>query len=300
MSTKKYFVIYFVHTKGVNMEIIEKKVTVKDYITKSNLPTSDYVINPYIGCTHACKYCYASFMKRFTNHKEEWGAFIDIKQCETPLNTKRLIGKSVFLSSVTDCYNQYEEQYQLTRNILKQLVDVDCEIGISTKSKLILRDLDILKQFKKLKVSISINTLDEDFKNDMDKASSITERLETLKSLHEAGIYAILFMSPIFPGITDFKAIVDEARDYVDEFWFENLNLRGSFKSLIMTYINENYPSLNDLYQDIYVKGNKQYWQDLAIEFNEYCEAQHVNYTNYFYHEELVAQKKENQRKRIE
>ncbi len=59
-----------------------KVVEVPDYLTKSNLPSSDYVINPYVGCTHACKYCYASFMKRFTGYTENWGEFIDIKKCE--------------------------------------------------------------------------------------------------------------------------------------------------------------------------------------------------------------------------
>lgn len=61
------------------MNIIEKEITVKDLVTKSNLPASDYVINPYVGCPHACKYCYACFMKRFTNHSEEWGSLIDVK-----------------------------------------------------------------------------------------------------------------------------------------------------------------------------------------------------------------------------
>lgn len=75
------------------MDIIEKKITTKDYLTKSNLPASDYVINPYVGCPHACKYCYASFMKRFTGHNEKWGSFIDIKECDKPINKKKLTGK---------------------------------------------------------------------------------------------------------------------------------------------------------------------------------------------------------------
>ena len=180
------------------MEGIEKHIQVNDYLTKSNLPASDYVINPYVGCPHGCRYCYASFMKRFTGHKEDEGTFIDIKQCDKKININKLKNKRVFLSSVTDCYNQFEEKYELTRNILKQLVDIDCELSILTKSKLILRDLDLLKKMKNLTVSMSINTLDENFKNDMDNASSIQERLHTLKELHDIGIYTVLFMSPFF------------------------------------------------------------------------------------------------------
>lgn len=124
------------------MKIKEQVIGVKDYLTKSNLPASDYVINPYVGCFHGCKYCYACFMKHFSKHDEPWGSFIDIKYCTKPINKNRLKGKTVFLSSVTDCYNKYEEKYRITRKILEQLVDVDCFVNISTKSDLILRDID--------------------------------------------------------------------------------------------------------------------------------------------------------------
>lgn len=278
------------------MNVIEKHIDVKNYLTKSNLPTADYVINPYVGCPHACRYCYASFMKRFTGHKEPWGSFIDIKHCNKPINIKLLQGKSVFLSSVTDCYNAFEEKYKITRSILEQLVSIDCDLGISTKSKLILRDLDLLKQCKHLKVSISINTLDESFKDDMDHASSIKDRLETLKILHKEGIYTILFMSPMFPHITNFKEIIDVSKEYIDEYWFENLNLRGSYKQDIFSYIKDKYPQYLDTYIDIYTKKNTQYWQDISQEIDTYCKKNKVNYTNYFYHEKLVKEKLERQK----
>lgn len=274
------------------MDIIEKEIKVKDYLTKSNLPASDYVINPYVGCPHGCKYCYASFMKRFTGHKEEWGTFIDIKRCDKKINTKKLENKTVFLSSVTDCYNKFEEKYKITREILKELINVNCNLNISTKSKLILRDIDLLKQMKNLTVSMSINTLDENFKNDMDNASSIKERLNTLKELHNNGIYTVLFMSPIFPYITNFKEIIEISKEYIDEYWFENLNLRGDYKTKILSYIQEKYPKLINEYNDIYIKGNRKYWNDLSKEIKEYCEINNVKYINYFYHEELVENKK--------
>lgn len=273
------------------MSLIEKTIQVKDYLTKSNLPASDFVINPYIGCPHGCKYCYACFMKRFTGHNEPWGSFIDIKYCNKPISAKKITGKSVFLSSVTDCYNKYEEKYCITRKILEQLVSIDCELGISTKSKLILRDIDLLKQCKNLKVSMSINTLDEKFKNDMDNASSIKERLETLKQLHSQGIYTVLFMSPIFPEITNFKEIIEKSCGFIDEYWFENLNLRGSYKQTILSYINEKYPHLRNLYEEIFFKGKKDYWTNLSIQIEDYCNKNNIKHINYFYHDELVKAK---------
>ncbi|MDD3244327.1 MAG: radical SAM protein [Eubacteriales bacterium] len=272
--------------------MIENVIQTKDYLSKSNLPTSDFVINPYVGCPHACKYCYACFMKRFTGHSEPWGTFLDIKHCDKPINAKRITGKSVFLSSVTDCYNEYEEKYRVTRKILEQLAPIDCKLGISTKSKLILRDLDLLKQCKNLKVSMSINTLDETFKNDMDNASSILDRLNTLEELHRQGIYTVLFISPMFPQITDFKAILERSHTFVDEYWFENLNLRGSYKQTILDYIEKNYPQLLPLYRAIYVQGDRGYWIALSAEIDEYCRTNGIRYTNYFYHEELVREKR--------
>ena len=273
--------------------MVVNEITVNDYLTKSNLPDSDYVINPYVGCTHGCKYCYASFMKRFTGHKENWGDFIDIKRCNKPIDLRKISGKNIFLSSVTDCYNQYEKDYCITRNILEQLVNSDCYLSISTKSKLILRDIDLLKQMKNLIVCMSINTLNEKFRSDMDNASTIKERMDTLKELHNNGIYIVLFMSPIFPYITEWKEIIDQTKDYVDEYWFENLNLRGNYKKEILDYIRTNYSDLYSDYIDIYLKKNNKYWKDLAEEINNYCNLNNINYTNYFYHKELVEKKKE-------
>jgi len=272
--------------------MIIKEIQTNDYLTKSNLPASDYVINPYVGCTHGCRYCYASFMKRFTSHKEKWGEFIDIKLCDKKIDLKKISGKNVFLSSVTDCYNKFEEKYKITRNILEQLVDSDCYLSISTKSKLILRDIDLFKKMKHLVVCMSINTLDEKFRNDMDNASTIKERMEALKELHNNGIYTVLFLSPIFPHITDWKEIIECTKDYIDEYWFENLNLRGDYKKDILDYIKNNYINIYSDYIDIYEKHNNSYWQKLAKEINNYCDNNKIKYINYFYHKDLVEKKK--------
>ena len=256
-----------------------KTIEVKDYLVKSNIKGINYTINPYVGCPHACKYCYASYMKRFTNHdNEDWGTFIDIKLCNKPITAKRLHNKTIFISSVTDCYNPFEAKYCITQSILKQLLNIDCNIIIVTKSSLILRDLEILKHLKSLKVALSINTLDEKFKNDMDNASSIKDRLNTLRILNNNGIHTILFMSPIFPGITNFKEIIDTSKSYVNEYWFENLNLRADYKYRILKYINDNYNKLNNLYKEIYILNNNKYWDKLAEEIEQYCNENLIKY----------------------
>lgn len=273
------------------MKMVIKEIKVNDYLTKSKLPASDYVINPYVGCPHGCKYCYASFMKRFTGHNEEWGDFLDIKICDKKINLEKIKNKDVFLSSVTDCYNPFEEKYKVTRKILEQLVDADCFLGIATKSNLILRDVDLLKKMKHVRVSMSINTLNENFRADMDNASSIEERLATLEKLHKQGIYTILFMSPIFPYITEWQEIIEKSKNYVDEYWFENLNLRGAYKFYIMNYIKNKYAKYYKYYCDIYLNGNNSYWESLSKEIDDYCQKNNIKYVNYFYHSKLVKEK---------
>lgn len=270
------------------MIVAEK--TVNNYLTVSKI--GSYAINPYIGCPHACKYCYASFMKRFTNHPEPWGEFIDIKRCDKKINLKKIEGKNVTMSTVTDCYNPFEAKYQITRSILEQLVDSNCYLQILTKNKLVLRDMDLLKQIRHLSVAVSINTLDDKFRWDMDKGSSIQERLKTLKTLHDNGIYTILFMSPIFIHITDWKSIIERSRDFVNEYWFEDLNLRGSFKGLILRYVKEHYPTYYPTYEQIYQKGDKDEITKMEDEILTYCEANKIIYSDYFHHEEVIRNPK--------
>lgn len=284
--------------------MIVKDMHVKDVITKSNLPVCDYSVNPYIGCEHACKYCYACFMKRFTNHAEDWGDFIDVKYWQPIKNPQKYAGKELFIGSVTDPYQPVEEQYRRTRALLEELQGSGALLSIATKSDLILRDLDLIKSFTDARVSWSINTLDENFKDDMDKGVSIERRLTAMKIFHDAGVRTTCFISPIFPEITDVKAIIERAKNHCNLVWLENLNLRGNFKPVVMDYIKTNRPELLPLYIDIYSKGNNTYWQMLDAELQAFAEKQGLEYktnddafsrpfsalpvmVNYFYHSKI-------------
>ena len=196
------------------------------------------------------------------------------------------------MGTVTDCYNPYEAKYGITRSILEQLVGVDCYLQIATKNKLILRDLHLLKKMKRLSVALSVNTLDENFRRDMDRASTVQERLETLRTLHENGIYTILFMSPIFIGVTDWKAIIETSRSFVSEYWFEDLNLRGGYKNVIMQYVQEHYPDSYSLYERIYIQGDKTPLTEIENEIIAYCHDNDILFSNYFHHEDVIRNSK--------
>ena len=73
--------------------ILIQDVETKNIMTKSNLPVGGYSVNPYVGCTHSCKYCYASFMKRFTGHTEPWGTFLDVKHWPAIKNPQKYKGQ---------------------------------------------------------------------------------------------------------------------------------------------------------------------------------------------------------------
>lgn len=284
--------------------MVINEIPTKGVLTKSNLPVSDYSVNPYVGCTHACKYCYASFMKRFTNHSEPWGDFLDVKYWPEIKNPRKYRGKAMFFGSVTDPYLPQEETYRRTRAILEQLQGSGIKLSIQTKSDLVLRDLALIRTFPGARVGFSINTLDESFKDDMDKAVSIERRLSAMKRLYDAGIRTTCFISPIFPGITDVPAIIDRVREQCNLVWLENLNLRGSYRTVIMDYIREKRSELLSLYEEIYKHGSRLYWETLDATMRAYAERNGLEYVrnddsmnrpfnappaivNFFYHEEI-------------
>ena len=104
-------------------------------------------------------------------------------------------------------------------------------------------------------------------------------------------VYTILFISPIFPYITDYKKIVELSKEYIDEYWFENLNLRGSYKQDIISYIKRTSPHLLKLYNELYIDGNMEFWNSLSVEIEEYCNVHSIKHVNYFYHKKLVEAK---------
>jgi len=257
----------------------------KSIITKSNIPSIDYVINPYTGCQHGCIYCYAEFMIRFTNHKgDKWGQFLDIKTFSLDkIRPQRYNGKRLLLSSVTDPYIPLELKYQNTRKILEKLIGTTAHISILTKSKFVERDIDLFKKFDNLEVGISISTLNAEFAKIIERsASRPEERLASLKKIHDNGIKTYTFISPFFPKITDYKAIIQKTIDYTDSYMFENLNFRPHNIPRIFKIIQENYPSLLSIYEKF--RNDHSQWDLIESEIDAYCKNLNIEYYIEFHH----------------
>lgn len=177
-------------------------------------------------------------------------------------------------------------------------------ISIQTKSELVLRDLDLIREFPDARVGFSINTLDEGFRMAMDDAPSIERRIAAMETLHNAGVRTTCFISPIFPGITDVPAIVSRVRGTCQLVWLENLNLRGDYKARILAWVHDSRPDLDGLYDAIYRHGDRSYWEGLDAELRAFAEAEGLPYVrdddilqcpfdaspamvNFFYHEQV-------------
>ena len=209
------------------------EINVRSVLSKTRIPGVEYCLNPYTGCTHACKYCYATFMKRFTGHIEPWGSFVDVK-INAPEILRKQLKKTqkgnIIISSVTDPYQPVEKKYMITRKCLEVLEQYKYPVNILTKSPLVLRDMDIVSKMN-AEVGITISTDDDSVRKIFEPcAPSIDLRIEALKELYKKGIYTYAFIGPVLPMNPD--ALTKMIKPYVSGVIIDKMNYESKVKSL--------------------------------------------------------------------
>jgi DNA repair photolyase len=179
----------------------------------------DYVINPYVGCQHGCKYCYARFIKRFSRHAEPWGQFVDVRINAPELLYAEIKKKKygrVWISGLCDPYQPLERKYQLTRRCLEILADNDWPATIQTRSPLVLRDMDIIKKGKHFEAGLTITTADDETRKRFEPfAPPVKDRLNALGELHRTGIRTYAMIAPMLPGAEDLPEYLKGKVDYI-------------------------------------------------------------------------------------
>lgn len=203
--------------------MIVQEIEAKTILSKSQI--YDYALNAYVGCEHRCLYCYAKFMRRFTGHREPWGAFVDVKINAPALlarETKKKKMGRVWISGVCDAYQPLESKYQLTRRCLEILVDEGWPVTVQTKSPLVLRDIDILKRAEDAEVGFTITTADEKVRRIFEPgAPPIAKRVEALGMLHAEGISTFVMVAPLLPRA---EGLAEMLKDKVDHALIDRYN----------------------------------------------------------------------------
>jgi DNA repair photolyase len=216
-----------------------REINTKSALVRSKIPGVDYVINPFLGCAHGCRYCYAVFMRKYSRHHTTapWGSFVEVKTniadvLRSELRRKRRRGR-VLLSSVCDPYQPLEQRYRLTRGCLEALRDHGWGIDILTRSPLVTRDLDILAETPEITVGLSIPTDNDSVRKVLEPHSPpIGARLTALKRLHASGIHTWVFVAPILP--MNPTRLFEALEPYATHLLVDPLNYRNQIRDIFL------------------------------------------------------------------
>ena len=224
-----------------------------------------WTINPYRGCEFACKYCYARYTHEFMEMRDgvDFEQKIFVKQHAAELLRQELHhvkpGEEIALGTATDPYQPAERRFEVTRAILEEFArHRGLELGIVTKSNLVLRDIDILRQIaqnNRLFVNVTITTLKVDLARILEpRAPRPDLRLEAMQKLNQGGVAAGVICAPVLPGITDsprdLEALVRAVAKAGGKYVFANsLFLKPCSAAVFLPFLEKEFPQLVEIYR---------------------------------------------------
>jgi DNA repair photolyase len=227
-----------------------------------------WTINPYRGCEFACKYCYARYTHEFMELRDgvDFERKIYIKQNAAELLRQELRrvkpGEEIALGTATDPYQPIERRLEVTRAILEELSrHAGLELGIVTKSNLVLRDIDVLQRVaenNQIFVNVTITTLNVDLARILEpRAPRPDLRMETVRKLNLEGVNAGVICAPVIPGITDsprdLEALVRATAEAGGKYIYANpLFLKPCSAAIFLPFLEKEFPQLVDSYQQRY------------------------------------------------
>jgi DNA repair photolyase len=242
-------------------------------------------VNPYVGCEFGCTYCYARFAHRYVVERagakagspdwdqDDFERRIFVKSgaadvlALTLRKPSRLGGHSIAIGTATDPYQPAERQFRITRQILERLAQLHgLSIGITTKSPLIVRDLDVLTRLAErsaVTIQISIITMDAPLLRRIEMRSPAPHaRLRALEKLAQAGLSAGVIIAPILPGITDdvphLTALLMAAKDAGARFAGTiPLRMYASTRRRYLPLVAEEFPHLLAKYERAYAASGE-------------------------------------------
>jgi DNA repair photolyase len=236
-------------------------------VSKRALPFT-WTINPYRGCEFACKYCYARYTHEFMEMRDgvDFERKIYVKQQAAGLLRHELrkvkLHEAIAMGAATDPYQPAERRYEITRGILEEISrHRGLELGIITKSNLVVRDLDLfaaIARQNRLSIHVTITTLNADLARILEpRAPRPDLRVEAVRTLAAAGLRVGLSCSPVLPGITDspadLESLVRAAAEAGADYVFANpLFLKPCAAAVFFPFLETNFPQLVANYRQRY------------------------------------------------
>ena len=248
---------------------------VRSLLNRCNVPRMPFTwtINPYRGCEFACKYCYARYTHEFMEMRDgvDFEQKIYVKQHAANLLRQELRrvkdGEEIAIGTATDPYQPAERKFEVTRAIVEELSRHEgLEIGIITKSNLVLRDLELLRKIaasNQLFVNLTITTLDANLARILEpRAPRPDLRLGAVRALDAAGVNAGVSCAPVIPGITDspkdLEKLVRAVAEAGGKYIFANpLFLKPCSAAVFMPFLEKEFPQLVESYRKRY--GDRAY-----------------------------------------
>src|SRR5271165_512094 len=232
--------------------------------TSSRVPFT-WTINPYRGCEFACKYCYARYTHEFMEMRDgvDFERKIYVKQQAAWLLRRDLKkvkrGEEIAIGTATDPYQPAEKRFEVTRGILEELaLHQGLEIGIVTKSNLILRDVQLLRhvgEHNSLFVNLTVTTMNSKLARTLEpRAPRPDLRLEAVRELNASGVSAGVICAPVLPGITDstsaLDALVRATKEVGGKYIYANpLFLKPCSASVFLPFLEQEFPRLAEDYR---------------------------------------------------
>ncbi len=252
--------------RGIECIEVEAK-SVINRVPSGGLPF-DWTINPYRGCTHACTYCFVrpthTYLDMNAGRDFETKIVVKVNAPDVlrrQLAAPRWKGEHIAMGTGTDPYQRVEGRYKLMRGIIEALTEARNPFSILTKSALILRDLDLLREAASVapvSAAFSIGTLDERVWRETEPGTPHPKaRIEAIEELTAAGIPTGVLMAPILPGISDaphqLRAVVEAAIEagatHVSPIL---LHLRPGVREEFMPWLERHHPDLVERYETLY------------------------------------------------
>jgi DNA repair photolyase len=258
-----------------------REVEVKSALNAVKGMPFDWSLNPFLGCAHACFYCFSrAYHARY--REKNVGSDFD-SNVEVRVNIADVLRReirrhregSLAIGTATDPYQPIEGKYQLTRRCLEALVDYPMPTSIVTKGPLVVRDIDVLKRLDEktdLTVYFSVPCVDEEIVKKTDPGTAPPrQRLRALRMLRDAGIDAAVLCMPVLPGISDSEESLDAAARAASEagataFRHRPLKIDVEIQEYYYDFLATEFPVAVPIYAALYQGGvhpKKDYEREL-------------------------------------